>query len=79
MMSIDDICEILSVDLIGVIPDDEDIVISTNKGEPLSLTTNKSAGQAYRNIARRILGEEVPFMDLNKRLGIFKKIKAMFA
>jgi septum site-determining protein MinD len=79
MMSIDDICEILSVDLIGVIPDDEDIVISTNKGEPLSLTTNKSAGQAYRNIAKRILGEEVPFMDLNKRLGIFKKIKAMFA
>jgi septum site-determining protein MinD len=79
MMSIDDICDILSVDLIGVIPDDEDIVISTNKGEPLSLTTNKSAGQAYRNIARRILGEEVPFMDLNKRLGIFKKIKAMFA
>lgn len=79
MMSIDDICEILSVDLIGVIPDDEDIVISTNKGEPLSLTANKSAGQAYRNIARRILGEDVPLMDLNKRLGIFKKIKAMFA
>ncbi len=79
MMSIEDIVDILSVDLIGVVPDDEDIVISTNKGEPLSLSTNKSAGQAYRNIAKRILGEEVEFMDLNKRLGLFNKIKAMFA
>lgn len=79
MMTVDDICEILSVDLIGVVPDDEDIVISTNKGEPLSLTTNKSAGQAYRNIAKRILGEDVPFLDLNKRLNIIHKIKAIFA
>ncbi len=79
MMSVDDICEILSIDLIGVVPDDEDIIISTNKGEPLSLTTNKSAGQAYRNIAKRLNGEEVPFMDLNKRLNILNKIKAIFA
>ncbi len=79
MMSVDDICEILSIDLIGVVPDDEDIIISTNKGEPLSLTTNKSAGQAYRNIAKRLLGEEVPFMELNKRLNIINKIKAIFA
>lgn len=77
MMSIDDICEILSVDLLGIVPDDEDIVISTNKGEPLSLTANKSAGLAYRNIAMRILGNEVPFMDL-KAKGLFGKIKAIF-
>lgn len=79
MMSIEDICEILSINLIGIVPDDEDIVISTNKGEPLSLTTNKAAGQAYRNIARRLLGEEVPFLDLSRKMGIFGKIKAMFA
>lgn len=78
MMTVDDICEILSVDLIGVVPDDEDIVISTNKGEPLVLTTNKMAGQAYKNIAKRILGEDVPFMNLNKGLGLFGKIKAIF-
>jgi septum site-determining protein MinD len=77
MMSINDICEILSIDLLGVVPDDEDIVISTNKGEPLSLTPNKSAGQAYRNIAMRILGTDVPFMDL-KAKGLFGKIKAIF-
>lgn len=80
MMSIDDIVEILSVDLIGVVPDDDDVVISTNKGEPVSLIhTNKAAGQAYRNIARRLMGEEVPLMDLNKRIGILSKIKAIFA
>lgn len=80
MMSIEDIQEILSLDLTGIVPDDEDIVISTNKGEPLSLTgSTKSAGQAYRNIARRLLGEDVPFMDLTKRLSFIKKIKAMFA
>ncbi len=79
MMSVDDICEILSLDLIGVVPDDEAIVISTNKGEPLALTTNKLAGQAYRNIARRLLGEEVPFLQLNKGFGLIKKIKAIFA
>ncbi len=78
MMSIDDICEILSVDLLGIVPDDEDIVVSTNKGEPLSLTANKSAGQAYRNIAKRILGEDIPLMDI-KGKGFFKKLKAIFS
>ncbi len=78
MMSTDDIVEILSVDLIGIVPDDEDIVISTNKGEPIVLTNNKSAGQAYKNIARRLLGEEVPFMKLNRSFGLMQKIKAVF-
>lgn len=78
MMTVSDIQEILSVDLIGVVPDDEDIVISTNKGEPLVLTSNKRAGQAYKNIASRLLGEDVPFMDLSKGLGFMGKIKAIF-
>ena len=78
MMSVDDICEILSIDLIGIVPDDEAVVISTNRGEPLSLTSNKLAGQAYRNIARRLLGEEVEFLNLGKTLGLFKKFKALF-
>jgi len=61
-----------------VVPDDEDIVISTNKGEPLVLTNNKNAGQAYKNIASRLLGEEIPFMNLSKGLGLMSKIKAIF-
>ncbi len=78
MMSVEDVQEILSIDLLGVVPDDEAIVISTNKGEPLSLTDNKLAGQAYRNIARRLLGEEVPFLKLNKKMGFLGKLQAIF-
>ena len=64
MMSIEDIIDILAIQLVGVVPDDENIIISTNRGEP-AVSDNKSmAGQAYRNITRRILGEDVPFMDL---------------
>ena len=79
MMSVEDVQEILSIDLVGVVPDDEAVVISTNKGEPLSLTSNKLAGQAYRNIAKRLLGEDVEFLKLNKSKGIFRKIKALFS
>jgi septum site-determining protein MinD len=65
MMSVEDVLEILSVKLLGVVPEDEDIIISTNKGEPVSGTENVRSGLAYRNIARRIRGEDVPLMDLD--------------
>ena len=77
MMSIDDIIDILAIDLIGVVPDDENIIISTNKGEP-AVTDNKSmAGQAYRNITKRIMGEDVPLMDLNVSDGFLSKMKKL--
>ncbi len=72
MMSAADVVEILSVDLIGVVPDDENIVISTNQGVPL-VGNNTMAGKAYMNICHRILGEEVPYLDLNKG-GFFSKL-----
>ncbi len=64
MMSVDDVLEILSVKLLGVIPEDEEIIVSTNRGEPVAGTENMRAGLAYRNIARRLKGEDVPIMDL---------------
>ncbi len=73
MMSSDDVCEILAVDLIGIVPDDENIVISTNQGEPLA-GSDSLAGRAYMNIARRITGEDIPFMDLNGKTSIFEKL-----
>jgi len=77
MMSTDDVLEILAIDLMGVVPDDQSIIVATNKGEP-AVTDNKSlAGQAYRNIVRRIMGEEVPVMDL-KNNGFIGKIKSLF-
>ena len=77
MMSSDDVVEILAVDLIGVVPDDESIVIATNTGEPLVGSDTKS-GQAYMNICHRILGEEVPYLDLEETKGFFKKLASIF-
>ena len=66
MMSIEDVMEILSVNLIGVVPDDEGIVVTTNQGDPIVASQKYLAGQAYRNIVHRILGEDVPILDLEK-------------
>jgi septum site-determining protein MinD len=76
MMSSEDVVEILAVDLIGVVPDDENIVISTNQGEPL-VGSETLAGQAYMNICRRIVGEEVPYLDLNGKQGLFAKLAGL--
>ena len=70
MMSADQVVDILAVDLIGVVPDDENIVKSTNLGDPLvgsDLKPKSPAGKAYLNICRRIMGEEIPFLDFSKK------------
>jgi len=77
MMSVKDVCEILSINLIGAVPDDEQIVISTNQGEPL-VGTSSLAGRAFENICHRLLGEEVPFLDLNIKEGFFSKLAGVF-
>ncbi|HHY08959.1 MAG TPA: septum site-determining protein MinD [Firmicutes bacterium] len=76
MMDIEDIDDILAIPILGVIPDDQDIIVSTNKGEPVVTDKRSRPGQAFRNIARRLLGEEVPFMDLEERRVVqwFKKL-----
>ncbi|KGF71875.1 septum site-determining protein MinD [Neosynechococcus sphagnicola sy1] len=66
MMSVKDVQEILAIPLIGVVPDDERVIVSTNRGEPLVLSDTPSlAGAAFDNIARRLEGEKVDFLDLN--------------
>ncbi|MDD4168823.1 MAG: septum site-determining protein MinD [Desulfotomaculaceae bacterium] len=76
MMSIEDILDILAVDLLGIIPEDDMIVITTNRGEAVVLDQNSRSGQAYRNIVRRILGEEVPIINLDEEEeGFFKKLR----
>ncbi|MCR5271696.1 MAG: septum site-determining protein MinD [Lachnospiraceae bacterium] len=77
MMNVEDVCEILAIPLIGVVPDDEQIVVSTNQGEPL-VGSNALAGQAYMNICHRVLGEEVEFLDLDKKEGVFSKLAKIF-
>jgi septum site-determining protein MinD len=77
MMSIDDVVDILAINLIGAVPDDQQIVVSTNQGEPL-VGDDSLAGQAYMNICHRILGEDVPLLDLNEKSSIWKKISSVF-
>lgn len=65
MMSVEDVLEILAVKLLGVVPEDEKVIVTTNRGEPLVLSANPPpAGIAFLNIARRIQGESVPLMNL---------------
>ena len=79
MMNVEDIIDILAVDLLGVVPDDEAIVISTNKGEPVVAEENPMSAKAFRNICRRIIGEEVELLDLDNGEGKFTKlIKLLF-
>ena len=78
MLEISDMLDILAIDLLGIIPEDEYIVVSSNRGELASLTDNSKAGQAYKNIARRLLGEEVPFMPLDEAKGWFKRLTHLF-
>ncbi len=78
MMNIEDMIDILAIDLLGVVPDDEMIVISTNKGEP-AVTDDKSlAGKAYSNITKRIMGEDIPLLQLEDDQGFVTKFKKLF-
>ena len=66
MLGIEDMLDILAIDLLGVVPDDEDIIVAANKGEYVCAMSNSRAGQAYRNIASRLNGENVDLMKLKQ-------------
>ncbi len=75
MMSVDDVADILAIPVIGAVPDDENIVVSTNQGEPL-VDTDCISGQAFFNICKRIIGEDIPLMDLERQRGILIRISS---
>ena len=81
MLSVEDVQEVLGsgVKLLGVIPEDEAIITSTYKGDPVSMTEGTMAGQAYRNIAKRLRGETVPFLDLEEKTGFMSRLKKLFS
>lgn len=79
MLGIEDVIDNLAIKLIGVVPNDKEITISTNKGEPIVLTQNAKAGKAFRDIAKRITGEEVPFQSYEEHnSGFVAAIKKLF-
>lgn len=77
MMSMDDVVDILAIPIIGAVPDDENIVVSTNNGEPL-VGSDCMAGKAYMNICHRVMGEQVEFLNLDAGNGFFKKLLSLF-
>jgi septum site-determining protein MinD len=77
MMNIYDVEDILAIKILGVVPEDEAIVISTNRGEPAVLEMTSQAGEAYRNIVKRIAGEDIPLMNLDIPDGIVDKLKKL--
>ena len=66
MLDPDDVLELLAVELIGIIPEDESVVVSTNRGQPVAFEGTSKAGVAFRNVARRLQGEQVPFLNLQE-------------
>jgi septum site-determining protein MinD len=78
MLGLDDTLDILGIDLIGVVPEDEKIIRSTNMGEPIVLMDKSLAGRAYRNIVRRIMGENVPLMAMEDDSGFGARLKKLF-
>ena len=79
MLAVQDILDSLAIKLIGIVPDDRNITISTNKGEPIVLNNNARSGQAFKNIAKRITGEEVPFISMeDNEKGFFNALKKLF-
>ena len=67
MLSVDDVYDLLRIDVIGIVPEDENVIVASNKGVPLALEAKSRAGQAFRNISRRLNGEQVPFMELESQ------------
>ena len=77
MLSAEDVIDLLAIRLIGIVPEDETVIVGTNRGAPISLEPKSMAGQAFRNIALRLLGQDVPFMDLDHRGGLWGRIQRM--
>lgn len=78
MLSVDDVLELLAINLVGIVPDDETIVTSTNRGEAAVYDQQSRAGRAFLDIARRLAGEEVPFMALQDNPGLMERFLGIF-
>ncbi|MEW6242402.1 MAG: septum site-determining protein MinD, partial [Chloroflexota bacterium] len=77
MLSAEDVLDLLAIKLIGIVPEDENVIIGTNRGNPVAMEPKSRAGQAFRNIARRLKGEDVPFMDLDNQGSLWDRISRL--
>ncbi len=77
MLSADDVLDLLAIKLIGIVPEDEGVIVGTNRGNPVALEPKSRAGQAFRNIAKRLSGEDVPFLDLDAGTGLWARLSKL--
>lgn len=78
MLSADDVTDILAIKIIGIVPEDENVIPASNSGVPVVLNEHSKAGKAYMNVARRITGENVPFLQLDGNAGLFNRLARLF-
>ena len=77
MMDVADVLEVLSIDLLGIIPEDESIIVATNNGEPAVYDKHSRAGQSYLNAAQRILGEEIPLEEVVESPSLLERLRRL--
>jgi septum site-determining protein MinD len=77
MLSSEDVLDLLGIKLIGIVPEDETVIIGSNRGTPVAAEPKSRAGQAFRNIAKRMQGQNVPFMDLEPQSGLWQSIQRL--
>ena len=77
MLTPDSVIDLLAIELVGIVPEDENVVVSSNRGSAVALDEKSLAGEAFRNIARRLQGETVPFIDLDRKDGLFGRLSKM--
>ena len=78
MLDTSDVLDILAIDLIGIVPEDENVLISTNRGNPAAFEEKSLAGQSFRNIARRLTGEDVPFETFKDDSGLMGRLSRLW-
>jgi len=77
MLSAEDVLDLLGIRLIGIVPEDETVIIGSNRGTPIVTDVKSRAGMAFRNIAKRLQGDDVPFMDLAPQSGLWNAIQRL--
>jgi septum site-determining protein MinD len=77
MLSAEDVLDLLAIRLLGIVPEDENVIVGTNRGAPIALEAKSLAGQAFRNIAMRLQGQDVPFLNLDNQGGFWARLQRM--
>jgi len=77
MLNTADVLDVLAIDLIGVVPEDDGVITASNQGLPVALNPRSKAGKAFREIAHRLMGEEIPLEALESPNGFIRRISRL--